>query len=318
MHTHTPRRRRWTAVLLAGMLLALLISAGSAAAQQPESRSLIEELAERLLTPTFTTPTGSPPSVALYPGVLPADLPFELTVPPGGRLVGSAVRTGFSRVDYEINIVIDAPGDPASVVRFYERDFATQGWSMSQADGPASARGFRAVNEVLFANLCRSERGPWLSLSVAPRMAAPNDVRLTLNNISGPCSSPVRSSEPPFSPPGQNLVPLIEAPAGVTIVRSTPTIGPGLWASFAVAESTVAVGEIEAAVAAQLREAGWVREDGRAEGPMAWSVWATPGAGDWQGTLTVLAGPGDGQRTLQIQVTSPVVPVNQPAPVEAP
>lgn len=304
---------RWTGRLLpVAVLILVLIGVRPVAAQQPTGSPLLQELAERLLTPAFTAPAGVSPSVVLLPGAVPPNLPFDLVVPPGGRLIGSAVRMNPSSGEDEIYFVLDAPGDPASVLQFFQGAFEEQNWTVPVIGGPSIPRGFQSVNQVLFTNFCRSERGPWVSLNVIPRESLPNDVRLNLNDFPGPCSGAGRPSEPPFGPPGEDRVPLIATPPGVTITRSTTLIGPGTWGSFAVADSTRPVAEIEAAVADQLEFAGWIRQDGRAVAPVAWSTWAVPGEGDWQGVLTVVAGPREGQRTLQVQVIAPEIPVDGP------
>ena len=296
---------------LVGVALALVMWGGPARAQTPD---LLRELAERLLMPMFVDPSGIVPRVQLFPGALPPGAPLEVPLPPGGRLVGSALRTNPPPSQDQIDVVVDAPGDVTEVLRFYQEALDRLGWRRPPTVPQREPHGFQPVSETLFGTFCRSERGPWIDLQVVPRGSGPNDVRLSINNFPGPCGDQDGPGAGADGPPGQNLVPLIATPAGARITRNASLSGPGMWASFAVAESTRSAAELEAAIASQLAAAGWTRTDGLPSGVLAWSVWSIPGEGNWQGLLTVLEGPGSDRRTLQIQVTAPELPAPGPGP----
>ena len=91
----------WPGLTLALSMLALLAtgsgpwSAALAAGQAPsaEQANQLRELAEQLLAPQFAGPGGQLPTIRLLAGELPPDLPLALPMPPGGRLIGSAVRS---------------------------------------------------------------------------------------------------------------------------------------------------------------------------------------------------------------------------------
>ena len=304
-------RISWTCRLLVPVLAALMLSSVvPARAQQPPDPALLEELAERLLVPTFSPPGQPPPRVELLPGALPPNLPVSVPMPPGSRLIGSAVRTSIGPPGTQTDIVLDVPGQAATVFGVLRDALPGLGWTASALGPDQALHGFQPVTQTLLSNFCRSERGPWLQLTVMPRELGPSDVRFTIYSDPGPCSTPPgRPGAGPSGPPGQRLVPLIATPEGVTLTRSDTLVGDGTWASFAIAASMRGVAEIETDIAHQLAAAGWTRTGGVAGAPLSWSAWSVPGEGNWEGVLTVFEGPGLGQRWLQIQVASPRVPL---------
>lgn len=286
-------------------------------AQQPEDPALLRELVERLLSPPVPLPTGEVPRVRLLPGALPPELTFDLPMPPGGRLIGSAVRPAFEKdprapSGVNVEVVMDAPGTPADVMAFYQSALAERGWSAPPfARGPGGG-GFQPTATPASAAFCQGESGPWLSMNVFPRETGPSDVRVSVNTGSpGPCSGP---RVPPGvhlgPPPGFELLPPLFAPRAVRLygsgIMSGPggPEGPGRWFSDATAETDMPVADLEAHFARQLEAAGWTRLGGRMDGPLTWSTWAVPGEGDWQGFLYVLEGPGPNRRSLHVEVAS--------------
>ena len=299
-------RAAWRIVGVALLVLTVVsLSTTVTRAQQPEP-ALLEELAERLLLPTFSPPGASPPRVELLPGTLPPALPLTVPMLPGSRLIGSAVRTNVGPPGTQTDVILDVPGQATAVFKQLQSDIQEMGWTAPPFGPAPELSGFQPVMQPLVASLCRSNQGPWLQMTVLAREMAPNDVRLSIYSSSGPCGA--QPGPTSSGPPGQNLVPLIATPEGVTLTRSSSLIGGGSWASFAVADSAHEVAVIETAIAGQLATAGWVRIDGAAVPPFAWSTWSVPGEGDWRGLLTVLEGPGPGQRWLLIQVAAPTVP----------
>lgn len=330
--------RRWCAlptVMLGGlMLLTGIWPSARAAAQQPQADgdALLRELAERLLTPPVPVPPGVMlPPVRLLPGALPPDLPVTPPLPPGARLIGSVVRpvlfgkpgvTG-PEVGEGIEVVLDVPGTAAAAMSYFTRELAAQGFSP-----PAALRGFRpggflpsaGVSPAAF--FCRDERGPYIDLSISVREAQPLDVRVRIQPFPGPCGGPPGPS--PVLPPPDPLPPL-EPPAGVAVLPTSNGGSSFSRASDAVAETSTSAADLEAHYARQLAVAGWVRTAGGAGGPLAWSVWRVPaeesrpgdplGAGERQGFLAVLEGPGAGRRSLHLQVVAAGQGAGGPVPV---
>jgi hypothetical protein len=70
------------------------------------------------------------------------------------------------------------------------------------------------------------------------------------------------------------LLPVLYAPEGVAVDAGG---GPNRWTTEATAQTDHSVAELEAHVAQQLAAAGWLRQAGAAQGPLAWSTWTLPG-----------------------------------------
>ncbi len=274
-------------------------------AQPGEDPALLRELAERLLSPP-PPPERDAPRARLFPGALPPGLEFDLPVPPGGRLIGSVQRDAPGPTNVVgVEVVLDARGTPAEVAAFYQRALSERGWFAPPSGGPPSG-GFQPTAGPLYRTFCAGSTGPFLNLSVYPVRGGPSDVRLSIAiGAPGPCGeAPPRP--PAVSPIPFELLPPLTAPEGVAVtsVTTVPT-RPGTVSSDAIAETDLSPAALEAHFAAQLAAAGWTRVDGAAQGRMAWSAWQVPGAGEWEGLLYVLDGPGAGRRSLHLQVTTP-------------
>lgn len=312
-------RRVW-AVRLARVALA--ISAANAvppisfAQQSDDVTSLRGELAERLLQGVVVPPpaTSPPPAtvVGLFPGRVPPGLPADFPLPTGGRLLGSAVWGSAGSPPPpgagSTEIVIDAPDAPSSVQAYFASTLPTRGWRQNPpvADGPTQG-GFQAAAT---ASYCTPDNR-LASLRVASLLNGMSDVRFRVQaQPSPPCLVPPGAPTPAVMPPGSPPPPLptLQAPVGVLLrPRLVPpgVPGGGYAVSEATADTDLTVADLEAAFAAQLRAASWVRLDSGEEPAVAWSRWQVPGPGERQGWLFVLAGPGARQRLLSLRIESP-------------
>lgn len=192
------------------------------------------------------------------------------------------------------------PRWPPSISALSER-----GWFAPSGGGPPSG-GFQPTAGPLYRLYCASSSGPFLNLSVYPVRGGPSDVRLSIAlGAPGPCGeAPPRP--PAVSPIPFELLPALTAPEGVAVTSVTTVPSrPGTISSDAIAETDLSPAALEAHFAAQLVAAGWTRVDGAAQGRLAWSTWQVPGAGEWEGFLYVLDGPGAGRRSLHLQVATP-------------
>ena len=149
------------------------VRASPAWAQQPGDAAALQERAERLVGqpyPPYPGASGQAQTVQLLPGELPHDLPVSIPVPPGGRLVGSAVRRADAQTT-GTEIVIDAPGTAAQVAAFYEQALREQGWTSPQSS-PGPIGGFEARPPVSSSTCCHAE-GSWaLNLLTFPQTSA--------------------------------------------------------------------------------------------------------------------------------------------------
>jgi hypothetical protein len=168
---------------------------GSAGADDP---ALARALAERLLTLDHRWP------VTLYPGSLPPGTPFEVPLPPGGRLLGSMVAPQPSAPAFpaggELRIVLDAPGQPRGALNFYERALPMEGWSIvgrSRGQNPVRA------DEPAYGSFCKAGVVPMLDVVATAMFDGRAGVRLSARfGGAGPCDAPApRNVIPPAERP---------------------------------------------------------------------------------------------------------------------
>src|SRR5437016_4802580 len=93
---------RWA--LLLALVLSTFGSPGTHGAMAQDTQPALRELAERVLQGLGT---GQSVTTALLPGAVPEDLPFQFTIPPGGRLLGSYVSA--SATGQAVSIYVDVP-----------------------------------------------------------------------------------------------------------------------------------------------------------------------------------------------------------------
>ncbi len=315
-------QRAW----LGGLALWLiLMNAGPALAQAPPAGSAdqLRELAQRLialpfvtvgtLSPLSVTPNPQAPTAELLPGQLPGDLPLTVPVPPGGRLVGSAVRRLEGRA-LSFEVVLDAPGTSEQLLAFYEQTLPPQGWGATPLGRPAGAAGgfvpaLRTPTPFGYAgsNFCQTANGPWLSVIVAPLTAELRDLRVRLQmEGAGPCAAP-EGTMGPGGPPGvpTNRLPALYAPPGAALMPSGGGGSSNSWTSSAIMESSQSATALEAYFAQQLEAAGWTRQAGGTGDAVAWSTWLLPEEDGWRGALFIFAWPGEDRRFLTVRVESP-------------
>src|SRR5690606_13786237 len=120
-----------------------LIGLGASAEQQNESISnesvnvsepTTEELAIRLLQfDYFSSPELTQPE--LMPGKLPEEMPVDLPIPNGTRIVGSEILE-----DMGITVVMDVTMTPEEALDFYRDALVPQNWTETDITG--MERGF--------------------------------------------------------------------------------------------------------------------------------------------------------------------------------
>ncbi len=304
--------------LLTALTSSLLgpVNGPSSTAAQQEDAAQIRDLAERLLTYPYGTGAGDPARAQLIVGRLPADFPFPLPMPPGGRLVGSAVRTAGTEM-MSIEAAIEAPGTPAQIVTFYDTALPAAGLSLAPTSYSGGG-GFQSGSAKRSDTFCLGETGPWLTLSAAEQAGSTegrSDVRVSVSmrvatvtplptSYAGPCSTQGAGYSYGYGSAPGRLLPRLSGPTGVPMQTSGMNMGQDYVASSVTATTAMSVSELEAYFAGQLAAAGWARRAGGAEGPAAWSLWALPDEGEWQGFLTVVTAPGENRRRLSLLVES--------------
>lgn len=298
-----------TALILLTIIFTTPAAAGyRAAAVTPPAAddTLLRELAERLLTPPGGPPGLPIPTPQLLPGAQPDDLPLALPTPPGGRLIGSVARRADGKL-FTAEVVFDAPGKVAEINSFYESALGQQGWTPAQLGGPGPQFGFQSSNTSNFRFFCAPQGTQgYLNLQAITKADGPSDLRLRLDLTNpGPCNQ--RPGEPsrPSLPPGAERLPPLSPPEGAQVSPTSGSGGGNRFTSSAVAVTELSVAELHDFYARQLLAAGWTRVAGGADGPLAWSTWRIPGAGDFAGFLYVLQSAGENQRELYVQAAAP-------------
>ncbi len=279
------------------------VGARALAATPVTDDALLRELAERLLSQTVGPPGQPIPAPQLLPGALPDDLPLTLPAVPDARLLGSVARRADGRL-FTADIVYDAPGAPADLVALYERALAPQGWVVALTGGGGPAYGFQPSTGANGRAFCAPQGTTgYLTVQATARADAPLDLRLRLDLANqGPCG---QGSGGPTRPPGSERLPALAAPAGVQIAPSGGGGGGNRFTSSAYATSALPVDALHDAYAEQLAAAGWTRVEGGVDGPLAWSTWRIPGAGDFAGFLYVLRTATPNQAELYVQAAAP-------------
>lgn len=304
----------------------------------PTSAEAVQELAERLLVAPYVDPSGQRQQVSLLPGRLPDGLPLALPVPPGARLIGSALR-GTER-NQSVDVVLDVPAPLAETGAFYDQALATQGWVPAQPDSMAPAAGFQQTSsQILNRSYCAGPTSPYLLLVVYGQPQGTSDVRVTISPAgANPCATQGPGSPLPkmSALTAGDLMPALQPPPGVVLLSDSGPGGPpqylppganppgGLWStrqtSSAVAETAMEPAELATFFAQQLADRGWVRLDGSESEAIVWSRWQPTTRADSQGILAVFALPGGNRRGvyLRVDVTAPAVVPASPVPAPTP
>jgi len=267
----------------------------------------------------------------LFAGGLPEDPPFEVPIPGGLTLVGSATLAQRGRRVLEV--VLDAEMSAARVRDSYRNLLSADGWEEDhRTSGGGFARGPRGALVSFVRNMRRSTRGAAVDLrglstvfrrdgrrqllivSAEERKGASTDVRLRLLTGRSPASRRHRNdpealyvmpllTPPPRSRSFDENTGLLAPPFGSE--HSGGEFGGSNWEhdggySFAALESDLDLPSVRAHYAGQLDAAGWSRTGEGEDGPQTWISWTFRDNQDraWEAALTVLHLPATPRRYL--------------------
>lgn len=231
----------------------------------------------------FTFP-GTPPGkvIAILPGKLPPDLPFEVPVPDGAKVIGSLIR---SADKYEqIQIILDVPEKPEKIIEFYRNNMKKAGWTESEYFYDSWGFSSMPKSDIF----CQYEReGPSLEIDVYTSDGEkPADVRLTLST-----NPRVTVCQERYEQRGstKDVLPLLLAPKGAVQKEGGGGGGGGNMRSlYTVLETELSVKELETHYRNQLVEFGWDLKEKGSNSSITWSTWSfTDEFGSWSGLLIV-------------------------------
>ena len=217
----------------------------------------------------FTFP-GLPPGnvITILPGKLPADLPFEVPVPDGAKVIGSLIRP---EDKYEqIQIILDVPEKPEKIIEFYRDSLKKAGWN--EPESFLEGMVFPSTPSMpQFAFFCQYEQeGPFLGITVLTLDGKkPADVRLSLHTNP---QQPVCTERYEQRGSTMDVLPLLLDPEGVQ---------KGGWGGnenmrdlSTVLETELGLVELETHYRDQLIETGWELKEKGSSGSIAWSTWS--------------------------------------------
>jgi hypothetical protein len=217
---------------------------------------------------------------------LPEDPKIDAPLPPGSELLGSIVR----RFPAMVDVFADSGLDPAEIVAFYDREYASRGWrAQSPAMPPMPGSGF--VSSGISAGpqsrrlFCKGEDGPYYQLAVLPEQPR---IRLSWHARSQGMFHPC-SSQPPdqrMHGPPADVVPRLEGPPGIAIRGGGSGGGGDEWSTYGSALTEMPAAELMEHFVRSVEEQGHELLERGAGDRVAWSRWRMKKKG-WDGFLVV-------------------------------
>ena len=247
----------------------------------PQPDASVEELAQRLLSP-WGDPAGM--RVELLPAVLPQDLPFELPLPEGTRVVGSVARRSAAGELLSVQVVADHDQATEETLAALDATFEEQGW-IGRPEGKPT--GFVPPQANLAAMYCQPEGNAFIYVNAFFVPEAPTDIRIDINleGMYHPCGeSGSHHQEPPQAP-----LPTLTAPEGSELIVHGGQFLPDQASSSALITSTLGLQELANYYEQQLVKADWQILDEHRTDFMSYSTWTRTDdqAQVWSAVLSV-------------------------------
>lgn len=125
--------------------------------------------------------TLTPEATQLLVGQLPPQLPVEIPLPEGSRILGSLIRSG-----KQIAIVLDTDCCPEKVLDFYRDRLQISGWKIPESYRLGSFEPVHATNYLLF---CHGARGLalWVEAYRVQNTVTGVRLQLEMNPRHSPC-----------------------------------------------------------------------------------------------------------------------------------
>ncbi len=238
---------------------------------------------------TYHYPGAEEGDTRIMIGLLPEDLPFELPIPEGSRIIGSIVRDSPTGTE----IILDVPLNSEEVINFYQDALTEEEWSVP----PKEADGAGFVSEPWPSQtFCYNDDEVVLYMSVLEIPDEPTDVRVNIQ-------SPAQYS--PCDPEGMHrmddsyfLIPPLKSPSGALVQTGGSSSGQDEASVTASLKTDLTSEDLANHYGVQLSEAGWTPEERGASQRVSWSSWTiTDEEGDvWGGILIILESPTDPEK----------------------
>jgi hypothetical protein len=248
------------------------------------------DLYEHLLASTWSYGVGGGwPEV--LPEQMPGNLPIDVPLPEGVRLVGSVRWTETAEVIFDSDMSRD------EVVRFYEVHYLPLGWAKPESMFPGmGGGGFTNTGFPDFGMyFCKGDKDPWLHIRAVAAPGQPTSVYVSVstNQEQSPCSWGQRREAAMmrhFMEP--DILPSLRPPEGASQFGGGSSGGNGSYHSNAELRSNLGIEDVGDHYSAQLEAAGWTRTGSGSSGPLAWSAWDFKHEDeDWHGLFMALAHP---------------------------
>jgi hypothetical protein len=247
----------------------------------------LRELAVRLLTfhHSLLVAGQQVQEPQLLVGQLPPDLPVELPLPEGSRLLGSlAVENPMIAIETQL------AGEDA--VAFYRERLTAAGWIAQEEQFGPMQGGFvqSSRSDHSMATFFTSDDRFMLMVMSAPAPGGRTTVQLTLQGEATEFRPRMRPNRPDF----MVVLPPIHGPKGAMQMPGGGGAGPDHVDTSATLESDLDLAAVSAHYLGELAHVGWQQLDAGASGPVAWSTWSftDQDSAAWQALLLILQRPG--------------------------
>jgi hypothetical protein len=272
-------------LLILLIIVTLVIGQAKKAKTAPENETLPRNLVLRLLD---YSPFSEESSTQLLVGQLPKQLPVELPLPDGAKVVASIMR----QTD-NFQIILDTPQSSEQVQAFYQQRLAAAGWQ--NINEPLfTQRGFSSSQANLSTPIAFcTDRAGGASLLIVTKtqQQLPTDVRINLNTNqrNSGCEANQRVA---LLQERLDKVPFPNLPAPPkTQVQPKGSGGSGRehWYSIATLVSQSDIQALITHYENQFKQAGWTKLDAKQSEAIAWSSWTIKDKEGkfWQGVLNL-------------------------------
>jgi hypothetical protein len=238
---------------------------------------------------TYPYPDAEEQDTVISIGLLPEELPVELPLPEGSRVIGSIIRG--ETVGTEI--ILDVPFNPETAIDFYRDSFTGEGWSEPSEE--AYGTGF-VTEPWPSQTFCYGDDELVIYISAMEIPDKPTDVRVNIQSQVGysPCD--------PESTHGMDdanfLIPSLKSPSGTIVQSGGSSSGQDEASVTASLKTDLTAKELADHYGGQLSEAGWTLSESGSIKHESWSFWTIEDeeGDEWGGFLIVIESPRDPEK----------------------